>query len=130
MNNQKVVQFDASAGSYFLVFVVTLIMTYIPFFGWAFAFNYMSEWLADNSLVYGKKVTYKAGYGETLKFIFVNTLLVIITLGIYSFWFAPKSYRYVADHISEVGALPATAAPAAPTPAAAAAPKPPAPMVQ
>ncbi|HXR49912.1 MAG TPA: hypothetical protein VN778_02700 [Verrucomicrobiae bacterium] len=120
MNDQKVIQFNATAGSYFVVFLVTAIMAYIPLFGWAFSFNYMNEWLANNSLVNGKKVAYKAGYGETLKFLFINLLLLLITLGIYIFWFAPKSYRYAADHVSYVdGATPAPASfapPAAPSP--------------
>lgn len=73
--------------------------------------------MAENALVNGKKVVYKAGYGETLKFIFVNMLLLIITLGIYIFWFTPKSYRYLVDHVvyaDETGTVPTAEAPEAP----------------
>lgn len=100
MQNEKPLEFHGTAGGYFVVFLVSLVMSYIPFFGWAFMLNYVSEWFADNSLVNGKKVAYKAGYGESLKFVFVNVLLLVVTLGIYMFWFYPKLYRYVVDHVS------------------------------
>jgi len=61
--------------------------------------------MADNSLVNGRKVVYRAGYGETLKFIVANGLLLLITLGIYSFWFVPKLYGYVADHVEYVNTV-------------------------
>ncbi len=113
MDNQKPLQFNGTAGSYFVVFIVTLITTYIPIFGWAFGFNFMANWVAENSVVNGKPVVYKAGYGETLKFIFINSLLLIITLGIYIFWFTPKCYRYAADHMhyTNSGATESVAAP-------------------
>lgn len=114
MQSDKLLEFHGKAGGYFVVAIVTWIMTYIPFFGWAFAFNYAAEWMVENTTVNGKKLAYGAGYMETLKFIFINTLLIIVTLGIYSFWFVPKSYRYVMEHVSEAGA-----APVAPTPPAA-----------
>ncbi|MCA9324563.1 DUF898 family protein [Candidatus Saccharibacteria bacterium] len=115
MQSDKVLEFHGKAGGYFVVAIVTWIMTYIPFLGWAFAFNYAADWMVDNTTVRGKKLAYKAGYGETLGFVAVNFLLIIVTLGIYSFWFVPKSYRYVMDHVSEAGDMPAApAAPAAP----------------
>ena len=133
MDTSKPVQFNASAGSYFLVFIVVTISLYIPFFGWAFGFNYMADWVAKNAKVEGKPVAYKAGYGETLKFIFINSLLLFITLGIYIFWFAPKIYKYFADHVvydnaPAAATAPVTAeTPAVPSPAAETAPSAPAP---
>lgn len=129
--DQKPLNFSAGAGSYFVLVIVVAIASYIPIFGWAFALNFFADWLAKNSKVNGKDVQFTAGYGESLKFIFLNTLLLIITLGIYTFWFVPKCYRYIADHIS-YGA-PQVAAPAtateAPAVEAPAAPKPPTPPI-
>lgn len=96
--NGKTFEFHGTPGGYFVVFLVTLVTAYIPLFGWAFGMNYMWEWMADNSTINGKKVKFSASYGETLKFLFVNLLLLMITFGIYSFWFVPKQYRYIADH--------------------------------
>ena len=124
MDSNKLLKFEGTAGGYFLVTLVSIIASYIPFFGWAFAMNFMAGWVVENSLVNGKKV---AGYGETLGFIFINSLLILVTLGIYMFWFVPKAYAYVMDHVAYEGETPA-AAPAAP--AAPEAPAGPAPLVQ
>ena len=112
MENTKPLSFHTTAGSYFLLTIISIIFVYIPFFGWAFLLNYTSEWFADNSLVHGKKVIYKATYGESLSFVFVNSLLMLITFGIYSFWFYPKIYTYFAEHVSYDEA--ATVVPVAP----------------
>lgn len=116
MQNQKPLEFHGTAGGYFILFIITLVLMYIPFFGWAFLLNYTSEWLADNSLVNGKKVKYHAGYGESLKFVFINSLLLLITLGIYTFWFYPKLYRYVVDHVGYGVESPESPAPVSPEP--------------
>lgn len=117
MQSGKALQFEGKAGGYFVVFLVTWIMSYIPFLGWAFAFNYVANWIVENTTVSGKKLSYDAKYGETLVFILVNVLLLIVTLGIYVFWFVPKMYRYVMDHVSYAGEASGPVA-AAPTPAA------------
>lgn len=112
MDNQKPLEFNGTAGGYFVVFLLSLVLAYIPFFGWAFLMNYVSEWVASNSKVNGRQVIYKAGFGETLKFIFINSLLTFITFGIYTFWFMPKAYRYFTDHVSYLDGGVGMAAPA------------------
>lgn len=104
---QKPFSFTGTAGGYFIVTIVTAITAYIIIFGWPLGFNFAASWIADNATVNGRKLRYSAGYGETLKFLLVNTLLVLVTFGIYAFWFAPKSYRYIMEHTSFVdGGLP------------------------
>lgn len=116
MESQKALEFKGTAGGYFVVFLVTLVLTYIPIFGWAFVLNFTSGWIIDNTLIQGKKAKFNAGYGEALVFVLVSAVLLLITLGIYSFWWVPKVYRYVADHTSLEDEAPAVAiaAPAAP----------------
>jgi hypothetical protein len=99
-------KFNGTAGGYFLVFIVTFVMSYIPIFGWPVAFNYMAGWMVDNTEANGKKLKYNGKYGETLSFLLINILLMIITLGIYVFWFVPKSYRFVLDRTSEAVEVP------------------------
>ncbi len=106
MNNSKPLEFKAGALDYFIYTIVTLVLVYIPFIGWAILLNYTGSWFADRAKVTGKEIEYKAGFGESLKFVFVNFLLLLITLGIYSFWFYPKMYRYVTEHVSFVGESP------------------------
>jgi uncharacterized membrane protein YjgN (DUF898 family) len=116
----KAFEFHGKAGGYFVVFLITLICSYIPILGWPIAFNYGNQWIADNLLIKGRKVKYSAGYGETLVFLLVNVLLLIVTIGIYVFWFVPKQYRFIVDHSSFVDEQPvaAAAAPVAPQPTA------------
>lgn len=111
MSIGKEFQFEGTAGGYFVVFLVTLLIGWVPLLGTAFVFNYTNEWLASNSRISGRRVQYSAGFGETLWFILVNSLFVLITLGIYTFWFVPKSYRYIADHLSYDAVAPESAAP-------------------
>ncbi|MDB5182519.1 MAG: hypothetical protein JWO47_303 [Candidatus Saccharibacteria bacterium] len=126
----KQFEFTGTPGGYFVASIISLVTAYIPIFGWPIGYNYMNTWLADNVLINGRKVKYTATYGEVLKFLVVNILLVIVTLGIYSFWFAIKSYKFMASHTSYAD-MPAPQAPAmsAPTPVMPAAPAPPAPVM-
>jgi len=98
METAKPLDFKGTAGGYFVLVLISIVLAYIPVLGWAYLLNYAADWFAENTLVNGRKVAYKAGYGETLKFMFLNSLLLVVTLGIYMFWFAPKMYRYIAEH--------------------------------
>lgn len=104
MATSNTITFDGKAGGYFLVFLVTMIFSWIPFLGTAFVLNYSFGWMVNNLTINGKQLRYNATYGEALKFIFINTLLVMITLGIYIFWYAPKAYRFVASHSDFISA--------------------------
>lgn len=109
MENQKSFEFNGTPGGYFLVTLVSLITAYIPIFGWPISFNYSMDYIVKNSRINGRSLKYSAGYGETLGFLVVNLLLVLVTLGIYIFWFGPKTYRFVADHSSFADETPAVA---------------------
>ncbi len=106
MQNAKPLEFKGTPGGYFVLGIVSFFLAYIPLFGWAFLFNYAMEWFADNTLVNGKRVKYSAEYGETLGFVFVNGVLLVVTFGIYVIWFGPKMYRYVANHTQYTDAVP------------------------
>lgn len=95
---KKSFEFHGTAGGYFVVFIVTLVTAYIPIFGWPVTMNYNLSWIADNVTIDGRNIKYEAGYGETLKFILINLLWTILTLGIWTFWFIPRQYRFIAGH--------------------------------
>lgn len=92
--------FTGTAGGFFVAYLVTYVTSLLFIFGWPIAMNYMAKYVVENVDLNGKKFKYEAGYGETLGFLFVNILLVLITLGIYTFWFIPKSYRWILEHTS------------------------------
>ena len=98
----KQFEFQGTASEFFVKVMVSSIMQIVPLFGTALSMNYIYTWVADCTLITGKKVQYSATFWETFKFIFINILLVIVTFGIYIFWFVPKQYRYIADHVSFV----------------------------
>lgn len=96
----KSFDFIGTPGGFFITLILTSLLQLIPIAGAVLGMNMMYGWMADNSLVSGRKVVYKAEFMETLVFLLVNVLLVMVTLGIYFFWFAPKMYKFVANHVS------------------------------
>lgn len=96
----KPFEFTGSASGFFVMTLVSTLMQLIPFVGFAMAFNYQNEWMVKNTKMNGQNLTYKAELGETWVMLFVGILLIILTLGIYLFWFAPKVYRFVFDHVT------------------------------
>jgi len=104
--NSNPVKFNGTAGGYFVAALVAMLTYYIIIFGWPIGFNFVAGWVVDNLEVEGRKMKYSAGYGETLKFLFINILLLAVTFGIYVFWFYPKAFRYILDHSTYEGAAP------------------------
>ena len=132
--SSKHFEFTGNASGFFVAWIVvyftsaTVIL--IPL-----GFNFFVEWFVKNIKVDGRSLSYKAGFGESFVFLLVSVILLMLTIGIYGFWFAPKLYRYIADHTTyadEVSTAPlAAAVPApAPTPATDVTPPPAAPLVQ
>lgn len=64
---------------------------------------YMTKFIVENAIIDGKRYTFDGTgaqlFGNWIKWF----LLTIITCGIYSFWVAPRLYRWVASHIHAVG---------------------------
>lgn len=114
--SSKPLEFTGTAGSYFVLVLVTMLLFYVPIIGFAFAFNYSGDWFAKNVKVNGRTLAYKAGLGETWVMLFVGILLTLVTFGIYIFWFGPKVYRYLCSHLSYADEVPATAASPSPSP--------------
>ena len=95
----QLVTTNLTPGGTFVYVLVSILASFIPLFGSAFMLNYMAGWVADNSTVGGKKVKFNATYMEALSFTFFNMLWLVLTLGIFIFWFIPRTFRYYADHI-------------------------------
>lgn len=86
----KSFDFIGTPGGFFVTLILTSLLQIIPIAGAVLGMNMFYAWIADNSLVSGRKVVYKAEFMETLVFLFVNVLLVMVTLGIYFFGLLQK----------------------------------------
>jgi uncharacterized membrane protein YjgN (DUF898 family) len=93
--------FDGGAATYigtgvlaFLVTVFTLGICY------PFAFVLRERWRAKHSYIEGRQLVFVGSawglFGHWLKWF----VLIIITLGIYSFWVAPRLYRWKWENTS------------------------------
>lgn len=109
----KQFEFTGNASSFFVMYLVVALLSFIPLVGFAFAFNYQNKWLATNIKVQNRQLTYQATLGEVWVMLVVGLLLTMVTFGIYIFWFVPKVYRFVLDHVhfaDEIPAAPVTTA--------------------
>jgi len=104
MKPAKLLTFNAPVVDYMFATFFSVVLIYVPFIGWAFLVNYLSSWYADHATINGKQITFRAEYMETLKFVSLHALFVLLTFGIYIFWFIPKLYSYIADHVEYVEA--------------------------
>ena len=110
-NTNKPFSFVGTPGGFFVMYLVSYLLMLVPFVGFAFSFNYMMKWLAANFKVNDQDLQYEATLGESWVMLFVGFLLTLVTFGIYTFWFVPKVYRFVCDHITVAGATAPMAAP-------------------
>lgn len=113
-NTNKPLAFVGTPSGFFVMYLVGYLLMLVPLVGFAFSFNYMMKWLVANFKVNGQDLQYEASFGETWVMLFVGFLLTLLTVGIYIFWFVPKVYRYVCDHVTVAG----TATAMAPSPVA------------
>lgn len=96
---QMVFHFDGGAGGYLGVSILSfLIITFTlgictP---WALALEY--GWVAKHTIINGRRVEFTGTgaslFGHWIKWLF----LIIITLGIYSFWVVPRIWKWRIEH--------------------------------
>lgn len=115
-------EFTATAGDIFVIFLWSILFGIISIFGAPLLMQKAGKIIASKVLVNGRSLTFNVEYGEAFVFVLVQTLLIMVTLGIYYFWFIPKSYRFMLAHTHFADAP--AAAPLAPPSQIAATPPP------
>lgn len=95
----KPLQFSASAWNYFAVAVLCWLISWIPFFGWAAFVMIMNGFIADHLRVAGRRVRFGMTYGAALWMVTRNFLVIILTLGLGTYWVAVASWRQLYDSI-------------------------------
>lgn len=92
-------QFDGGAGTYLGICIGAFLLTVCTFSlgaPWAICMRY--RWRSQHTLINGQRVRFTgtgAGlFGNWIKWV----LLCIITIGIYSFWVAPRLTKWIVEH--------------------------------
>lgn len=91
--------FDGSAGTYLgtsiLAFLVTVFTLGLAF---PFALVLRQRWQAKHTYIEGRRLVFTGTgvglFGNWIKWL----LLTIVTLGIYSFWVAPRLVKWIVEH--------------------------------
>ena len=99
MGRSKAFAFDGGAGSYFgtaiLAFVVTVLSLGIAL---PFAIVLRQRWKAKHTYINGYRLIFVGTgmslFGNWLKWL----VLIIVTLGVYSFWVVPRITKWVVEN--------------------------------
>lgn len=99
MGRSATFKFDGGAGTYLgtgiLAFLVTVLTLGI---GLPFAIVLRQRWRAKHTLVSGRRLVFVGSglqlFGLWLKWFF----LIIVTLGIYAFWVAPRIQKWIVEN--------------------------------
>lgn len=96
--NNKEFEFTGTAGDFFKIFLWAILAGLFGIFGAPLAMQKTGKIITSKLKINGRDLTFDVGYWEALKFMFVQGLLVAVTLGIYYFWFLRNSYRFALEH--------------------------------
>lgn len=90
--------FDAGAWEYAGICLLSLLLFFIPIFGWAGQWLIVNRFTVEHLRVEGRPLTYTMTYGYALKLILRHLLLLICTLGLGLFWLHIKEIQAVFAH--------------------------------
>ena len=95
-SNSKRYTFDGGAGTYLGTAILGLLITFFTLgICYPFALVLRQRWRAKHSFIDGKQLIFTGSawglFGNWIKWL----LLIIITLGIYSFWVGPRIQKWV-----------------------------------
>jgi uncharacterized membrane protein YjgN (DUF898 family) len=99
MENTKTFQFHGGAGSYFIIAILSIVMTMISFgllFPWALCMR--EGWKVENTTINGRKLVFN-GTGFGLLGLWIKMwFFLLITFGIYGFWIFPRLQRWIVEN--------------------------------
>lgn len=83
--------------------VASLIISFTCGIATPWAICYMMKFIIGHAVIDGKRLSFDGNgaqlFGNWIKWL----VLTVITCGIYSFWVAPRLYKWVASHIHSEG---------------------------
>jgi len=100
----KPFQFHGGAASYLGTVILAFLITVLTVgLGYPWALCMYQSWKIDNITYNGRKLKFK-GSGFGLLWLWLKMwFFLLITLGIYSFWIAPRLERWVWDNTTVLG---------------------------
>lgn len=92
-------QFDGGAGTYLGTAILALLITVVSLgLALPFALVLRQRWQCKHTFIEGRRLKFTGTgvglFGNWLKWV----LLILVTLGIYSFWVAPKVTKWIVEH--------------------------------
>lgn len=67
-------------------------------FGAPWAICMKEKWVAEHTIIDGKRLTFDGTGGQLFGNWIKWFLLMVVTCGIYSFWVTPRLYNWIASH--------------------------------
>lgn len=99
----KVSKWDGGVLEFFLNYLFAGIICMITLgFGFPWALVHIIKFMVKHLEIDGQRYTFDGTGGQLLGNWVKWFLLMIITLGIYSFWVAPRMFNWVASHLHKV----------------------------
>lgn len=100
MNNTIKPRFDGGAATYVGTQILATIITCITFgIAYPYALVLVQRWKAKHTIINGNRARFTGAgiglFGHWIKWL----VLIVITLGIYSFWVVPRITKWVVEHI-------------------------------
>jgi phage FluMu protein Com len=93
-------EFDGTAGTYFVVALVSGILSSITLgLGSPWAFCMVTRWQAEHTLINRRRLRFVGTGGGLFALWIVTCILTAITLGIYGFWGVPKIIRWFTENL-------------------------------
>lgn len=92
-------KFEAGAWEYVPILLLTIILWFVPIFGWALQWQIGNKFIVEHLTIEGRRVTYTMTYGYALKVILRHLLMLIVTLGLGIFWLYVKEVEAVYAHV-------------------------------
>jgi uncharacterized membrane protein YjgN (DUF898 family) len=99
MARSKNFAFDGGAASYFVTSLMALLITCFTFgVGYPWALCMKERWRCHHTFISGRRLKFTGGGAGLIGEWITWLLLLIVTVGIYSFWLVPALNRWITEH--------------------------------
>lgn len=98
--------FQAGAWKYVPIGLLSILLFFIPIFGWALQWQISNRFVVQHLSIEGRRLKFTMTYGYALKLILRHLLLLICTLGLGLFWLYVKETQAIYAHVEYADEVP------------------------